>query len=305
MSKKLSPRFIGPFEVEAIVNPTAVCLKLPASLQIHPTFHVSQLKPVSTSTLCPPAVAPPPPRLIDGHSGFTVSRILDVRRRGRGYQYVADWEGYGPEERSWIALGLILDPSLLTDFYRAHPNKPGRPVLLCLSPCLSCVCGRGLSLQAAARWIDSAINHLLSLWIPSCLLPERYSSIHGCSPPDSLQVLSCASALACVANPCVFLYHLRLLCLPSSVCLLPYCLLQCLLHKGMRCGQQRFHAELLHHHCSMAGATPCHHHSRLHQWLHQPQVFARLRTTPKQPSPPFHVWTLKRLVCSLYLWSRV
>ena len=151
MSKKLSPRFIGPFEVEAIVNPTAVCLKLPASLQIHPTFHVSQLKPVSTSTLCPPAVAPPPPRLIDGHSGFTVSRILDVRRRGRGYQYVADWEGYGPEERSWIALGLILDPSLLTDFYRAHPNKPGRPVLLCLSPCLSCVCGRGLSLQAAAR----------------------------------------------------------------------------------------------------------------------------------------------------------
>ena len=60
-SKKLSPRFIGPFEVEVIVNPTAVRLKLPALLGIHPTFYVSQLKPVSTSTLCPPAVAPPPP----------------------------------------------------------------------------------------------------------------------------------------------------------------------------------------------------------------------------------------------------
>ena len=49
-SKKLAPRFMGPFEVEAIVNPAAVRFKLPALLRIHPTFHISQLKPVSTST---------------------------------------------------------------------------------------------------------------------------------------------------------------------------------------------------------------------------------------------------------------
>ncbi|XP_052466557.1 uncharacterized protein LOC128022809 [Carassius gibelio] len=119
ISNKLAPKFIGPFTVTKIISPVTVRLKLPPTYRrIHPAFHVSKIKPVFHSPINPPTPVPPPPRLVDGETTYLVNRILDSRRRGRGFQYLVDWEGYGPEERSWVPARDILDHSLIDDYNR-------------------------------------------------------------------------------------------------------------------------------------------------------------------------------------------
>lgn len=60
-SQKLTHRFIGPFEIDHIINPSTVHLKLLPLIRVHSTFHFSRVKPVSVSGLVPPSSPHLPP----------------------------------------------------------------------------------------------------------------------------------------------------------------------------------------------------------------------------------------------------
>ncbi|KAL0152926.1 hypothetical protein M9458_051755, partial [Cirrhinus mrigala] len=131
-SKKLSPRFIGPFTILEQVNPVTYRLQLPPQYRIHPTFHVSLLKPchepLLPSTEPGHEEEPPPPLVLEEGSIYSVNEILQSRRRGGRLEYLVDWEGYGPEERSWVPCDDILDPTLISEFHAAHPEYPAPEV---------------------------------------------------------------------------------------------------------------------------------------------------------------------------------
>lgn len=133
--KKLSPRYVGPFQIDKQITPVSFRLILPNHYRISPTFHVSLLKPAAGPTEEgeeESADKSPLPTLVDGEEVYPVRELLDSRRRGRVLQYLVDWEGYGPEEHSWVNADDILDPNLIESFHRNHPDKPaprprGRP----------------------------------------------------------------------------------------------------------------------------------------------------------------------------------
>jgi hypothetical protein len=123
-SRKLLPKWIGPFEVVQVVGPVAYKLKMNFGWCVHPVFHVSLLEPYRESGRVQP---PPPPVEMEGALEYEVESILEHRFRGiknpKAYYKVA-WKGYGIEHNSWKPESNVVNASeVVADYWKWQAEK--------------------------------------------------------------------------------------------------------------------------------------------------------------------------------------
>jgi hypothetical protein len=96
-SRKLLPKWIGPFEVVQVVGPVAYKLKINPGWRVHPVFYVLLFEPYREDGRVQPS---PPPIEMEGALEYEMDLVLEHRfwgiRNPKAYYKVA-WKGYGVE----------------------------------------------------------------------------------------------------------------------------------------------------------------------------------------------------------------
>ena len=104
--KGLVQRYDGPFEVIKRMGNVAYRLKLPERMKVHPTFHVSFLKPYYKDTVNERQLIKRAPPSVRKHYEKVVVKILDHKsdgasRKNRRTYYLVQWEGGNKEDATW------------------------------------------------------------------------------------------------------------------------------------------------------------------------------------------------------------
>jgi len=109
LPKGLTPKFMakyaGLFVIAKWLFEDVYTLELPPKIKVHPTFHVSLLKPYYEDTLRPERkqVLRPLPELVGEHLEYEVEGILKNRNtKKKGKEYLVKWRGYHKKEATWM-----------------------------------------------------------------------------------------------------------------------------------------------------------------------------------------------------------
>jgi hypothetical protein len=105
-SKKLRPKFVGPWPVIRLVGKTACELELPQHMKIHPVINTQYLKKfiASPDEFAGRTEKPPPPMQIVENEApeYEVEGIKGHRKDKRGrISYLVAWKGYEDHDMTW------------------------------------------------------------------------------------------------------------------------------------------------------------------------------------------------------------
>ena len=122
-SSKLDFKPLGKFRIIKKVSSHTYKLKLPASMKVHPVFHVSLLESAALDPL-PSQLQPLPPSvIIDEEPEWKVHEIVNSKFVGKTLRYLVQWVGY--TDLTWeLSTMLTNAPSAVKRFYQLYPSKP-------------------------------------------------------------------------------------------------------------------------------------------------------------------------------------
>ena len=128
-TKKLMPKYLGPFEIVQRVGPLAYRLKLPGNLRrCHDVFHVSQLHPWREGGRVQPPL-PPESFELDGEVFWTIDKIVKHEHRIVGGRiktfYTVRWQGFPPEQDTDEPAANLKHCTEPLDVYRQEVQAAG------------------------------------------------------------------------------------------------------------------------------------------------------------------------------------
>jgi hypothetical protein len=132
--RKLENKLFGPFQVEKVISPMAIKLRLPQSWRIHNVFHVKLLEPYHASIQRP---LPNVQQVLEKLDGAVTEDYVVKEIRGASYSkskrrvlYLVEWEGF-PDRKDWteepfenFSEETVQD---LKNFHRENPAMPRDP----------------------------------------------------------------------------------------------------------------------------------------------------------------------------------
>ena len=109
--------------IEVMTN--ACQLRFPSSIKLDPVINVGHLKPYIKREDDDPIQIVKEPKILDWSKEFKVRRILNHHRKGKGFQFLVEWEGWNEEDATWEACGSLRNASqVVMEYLQSHPELP-------------------------------------------------------------------------------------------------------------------------------------------------------------------------------------
>ena len=122
-SRKLNPKYFGPFEITEDINGVTYRLKLSQPMidrGIHNAFHASLLKPYFEDQFSRETSPPPALQFHDGHEEYEVESITRHKKHRGKTKYLVKWKGYADHENTWQTEEDLLNAQ---DLLKEYKNK--------------------------------------------------------------------------------------------------------------------------------------------------------------------------------------